>query len=322
MKLLDPDPLTWLTPDPGPKHCIIDYTLSFLPFFFLLYLNLFVHYVMRCAPPLEYAQILEQVDIQESLKSYNTASKILKEKVWCSSNSAVVQPAIANYYKLQKHTNLHYKKLWDYGFWYLLAIFGCVKVNAALACVRSYFIVLPFYQRSCFPPVVEIFVSIVDFASFSWNVFNLKFFVLVTINVPLILKMRKIIFFCGQITLWAISRNILRGPRLFWPLNCPSRAGFRIRIDLMRIRIRIQHYCGSGFRIRIPDPDPGFDDLKLEKIYSWKFNLDFFDQKFSICLSLGLHKGRPSYRRSLQPWKENIQHFKRWKFRTFFYFCG
>jgi hypothetical protein len=36
---------------------------------------------MRCAPPLEYAQILEQVDIQESLKSYNTASKILKEKV-------------------------------------------------------------------------------------------------------------------------------------------------------------------------------------------------------------------------------------------------
>ncbi len=29
----------------------------------------------------------------------------------------------------------------------------------------------------------------------------------------------------------------------------------------------------------IADPDPGFDDLKLEKIYSWKFNLDFFDQK-------------------------------------------
>jgi hypothetical protein len=46
-------------------------------------MNLLVHYryVMRCAPPAEYAQILEQVDIQESLKSYNTASKILKEKV-------------------------------------------------------------------------------------------------------------------------------------------------------------------------------------------------------------------------------------------------
>ncbi len=39
-------------------------------------------------------------------------------------------------------------------------------------------------------------------------------------------------------------------------------------------------------------------------------------------LSLGLHKGRPSYRRSLQPSKEYIQHFKTWKFRTFFYFVG
>ncbi len=35
---------------------------------------------------------------------------------------------------------------------------------------------------------------------------------------------------------------------------------------------------GSGFRIRIPDPDPGFDDLKLEKTYSWKFNFYFLDQ--------------------------------------------
>jgi hypothetical protein len=26
---------------------------------------------------------------------------------------------------------------------------------------------------------------------------------------------------------------------------------------------------------------------------------------------LGLHKGHPSYRRNLQPSKENIQHFKR-----------
>jgi hypothetical protein len=31
--------------------------------------------------------------------------------------------------------------------------------------------------------------------------------------------------------------------------------------------------------MRIPDPDPGFDDLKLEKIYNWKFNFDFLDQK-------------------------------------------
>ncbi len=34
----------------------------------------------------------------------------------------------------------------------------------------------------------------------------------------------------------------------------------------------------------------------------------FFWSKIAIYLSLGLHKGRPSYRRSLQPSK-NIQHF-------------
>jgi hypothetical protein len=32
-------------------------------------------------------------------------------------------------------------------------------------------------------------------------------------------------------------------------------------------------------QIRIPDPDPGFDDLKLKKIYSWKFNFYFLDCK-------------------------------------------
>ncbi len=36
---------------------------------------------------------------------------------------------------------------------------------------------------------------------------------------------------------------------------------------------------GSGSRFRIPDPDPGFDDLKLEKIYSWKFKFDFLGKK-------------------------------------------
>jgi hypothetical protein len=41
---------------------------------------------------------------------------------------------------------------------------------------------------------------------------------------------------------------------------------------------------GSRFRIRIPYQDPGFDDIKLEKIYSWKFHFCF------------LTKGRQSYR--------------------------
>jgi hypothetical protein len=39
----------------------------------------------------------------------------------------------------------------------------------------------------------------------------------ITINVPLVKKLRDIIFFCGTITLWAISRDILRGRRLLTP---------------------------------------------------------------------------------------------------------
>ena len=38
----------------------------------------------------------------------------------------------------------------------------------------------------------------------------------------------------------------------------------------------------SGSRIRIPDPDPGFDDLKLKKMYSWKCNFYFLDQKLQF----------------------------------------
>jgi hypothetical protein len=37
----------------------------------------------------------------------------------------------------------------------------------------------------------------------------------------------------------------------------------------------------------------------------------FFISKIAIFLSLGLHKGCPSYRRNLQPSKENIQHCKK-----------
>ncbi len=49
-----------------------------------------------------------------------------------------------------------------------------------------------------------------------------------------------------------------------------------------------------------------------------KFFLSFFDKK--NCLSLGLHKGRQSFRRSLQPSKENIQHFQKMKFINGFLF--
>ncbi len=46
-----------------------------------------------------------------------------------------------------------------------------------------------------------------------------------------------------------------------------------------------------------------------------------FWSKNAIYLSLGLHKVRPSYRRSLQLSKEAIQHFKH-ELLKFFYFCG
>ncbi len=44
----------------------------------------------------------------------------------------------------------------------------------------------------------------------------------------------------------------------------------------------------------------------------------FFWSKIAVYLSLGLHKGHQSYRRSLQPSKQNIQHFKTWN--VFFLF--
>ncbi len=95
---------------------------------------------------------------------------------------------------------------------------------------------------------------------------------------------------------------------------------FRIRIHWVRIRI-------PHFRLNtVPDPGPiwtkGFDDQELKKITIEKKKLIFFWLKIAINLSLKPQKGRPSYRRSLQPWYENIQHFKTWNFLTFFDFCG
>ncbi len=77
-----------------------------------------------------------------------------------------------------------------------------------------------------------------------------------------------------------------------------------------------------------PDPDPAFqvnpDPVKKapDTIYgpriliniNWEkiqLNCFFFISKIAICLSLGLHKGLPSYKRLLEPSKKNIQHFKR-----------
>ncbi len=65
----------------------------------------------------------------------------------------------------------------------------------------------------------------------------------------------------------------------------------------------------SGSRVLIKK----WKNLQLEKVPV------FICLKIAIYLSLGLHKGHPSYR-SLQPSKKNIHHFQTWNFFTFFYF--
>ncbi len=89
-----------------------------------------------------------------------------------------------------------------------------------------------------------------------------------------------------------------------------------MRIYWIRIRIRIRQFK----RIWM-DPDPGFWWRKIEeKNAAENVFYIFFRSKIVIYLSLGLHKGRLSYRRSLQPSKENIQNFKKIKIYNFFQF--
>jgi len=97
----------------------------------------------------------------------------------------------------------------------------------------------------------------------------------------------------------------------FLSLFCPSRgcfAAFQIHL----LRIRIQHFRQNTH------PDPGFwwqKKLKLKKKIFWS--------KTTIYLSIGLHNGRLSYKRSLQLSKENIHHFKTRNFFSSFvgHFC-
>jgi hypothetical protein len=55
--------------------------------------------------------------------------------------------------------------------------------------------------------------------------------------------------------------------------------------------------------------------INWKKNYSWK---KILGSKTTIYLSLGLHKERPSYWRSLQLLKEGIQHLQNMKFFNFF----
>ncbi len=79
------------------------------------------------------------------------------------------------------------------------------------------------------------------------------------------------------------------------------------------------------------DPDPAFSKwtgsgsrvlmTKMWQKIPLKKEFIFFWLKIAIYFALCLHKGRPSCRRSLQPSKENIQHFKKLNLFTFFNFC-
>ncbi len=72
----------------------------------------------------------------------------------------------------------------------------------------------------------------------------------------------------------------------------------------------IINYSGYG-----SNPDPGFWWPKSKKKNTAENFFFFFWSKIAICFC-------PRYRRSLQPSKENIQHFKKWNWLTFFYVCG
>jgi hypothetical protein len=71
----------------------------------------------------------------------------------------------------------------------------------------------------------------------------------------------------------------------------------------------------SGFGI-LGKCSSGSGVLMSEKLIKCTATNLFSWSKNAIYLSLGLHKERPSYRRSIQPSTENIQHFKRTLFNT------
>ncbi len=77
------------------------------------------------------------------------------------------------------------------------------------------------------------------------------------------------------------------------------------------IRIRIPTRIQSGSRVFIAKN-------WREKTQPKNFSFFFFIQNCNLYIP-GLHKGRPSYRRSLKPSKENIQHIQKWNLLTFLF---
>ncbi len=99
-------------------------------------------------------------------------------------------------------------------------------------------------------------------------------------------------------------------------------AMLRIRFHRFRIQIRIHHsrlniipYTDPDTKIRIQ----AFDD---QKKFTTGKKLKFVWSKIAIYLSIGLYKGRPSYRRSLQHLEREHPAPENMKFLNFLYFCG
>jgi hypothetical protein len=99
------------------------------------------------------------------------------------------------------------------------------------------------------------------------------------------------------------------------------------QVRFLSIKLPFYQCCGSGFGsgssiwawkpIRI-QARAWWPKIGEKKIYSWKKVKNVWS-KIAIYsyLSLGLHKWHPSYRRSLQLSKENIQNLKTWNFFIF-----
>ncbi len=104
---------------------------------------------------------------------------------------------------------------------------------------------------------------------------------------------------------WGAAAQVLHGggpPGLHQHEHLPGQPGPLVlaedQVSQPVFRIRIQHFTRLNTnRDPVSDPDLGFWWPKIEKNLQLKINLIFFWVNIAIYLSLGLHKGRPSYRR-------------------------
>ncbi len=82
----------------------------------------------------------------------------------------------------------------------------------------------------------------------------------------------------------------------------------------------LPYYTLFNFESKVVNPDSWNLMDKNWKKNTAENSFSFCWSKNAIYLSLGLPKERPSYRRSLERSKENIQQFKRWILLTLLYF--